>query len=199
MSEVSIEPIHADIPANFSRSTLQTKVLGYVQSIYLFERMAYNQCCLTALASVDIKGKVSQIAADSSISWAAEAIEVAYERFERGDEVDKTERKDFINSMRLAPRISEEERSLALKSLSFADVNFRGEIIKSEYFSVKEGNNGFSALPWKRFASSQDMYDHNMKKYTKYVEGQKSAWIKATTNVDCSAEEALAWVWFSCR
>ena len=188
----SIPDDDPDVPNDFKRSTLENRpIRGEYASLSIFEELPFGCTKFTYLARADIRGKIPKLVAESGLAGLVNTVKVAYECFERDDEVDKLQRDDFIDSVENAQLLTSDEQSLLHRSLGYAGFThtYGGGLAQSQSGVSESQREKWTRLRNDNFA---------VKKFTKLKEGDSAMWGKATAQIHTSAAEAFAWMWFYC-
>ena len=189
----SISDDDPDIPNDFKRSTLEkAPIRGSLNSLCIFEKLPFGCTKFTYLARVHIGGAVPLVVAEGKLSGHVNNVRIAYDFFERDDEVDKLQRDDFVDNMNNACFLTSDERSLLLRCIPYADHSIAaGGGIGRQNAIVMSAS---QREKWTRLSDA----NFAVKKFTKKKEGDSALWGKAKAQIHTSAAEAHAWVWFYC-
>ena len=118
----SIPDDDPDVPNDFKPSNLDPPpIRGEFASLSIFEELPFGCTKFTYLARADIRGKIPKLVAESGLAGLVNTVKVAYECFERDDEVDKLQRDDFIDDIDNACFLTSDEQSLLLRCIPYAD------------------------------------------------------------------------------
>ena len=155
--------------------------LGVVQletrGVWVITPLAQNLCEVTLVANIVDKGKIPTSLVNAKIGSALNVVAFLKEFYERsGLVVDKELRAEFVKNVPRTVHLITDEQELFVQQ----------EIDSIDY----KDDNG-----WEKLDKDSSVFVKLSKKHNK---GESNAWGKATTTIDTTAENALAWFWDYC-